>query len=177
MKLTTVGLLGLAGLAALQGLVLFGSRSGPEGDLPWIQAGDALGQIGAAAASGTKASLATGDTLLLLVFHSDCGHCQRVIPVWRDWIDDRPPDFDVVAVTSESREAAAAFLASFGWYPEIWTVGENDGPAGRRSLVTRTPWAFFLDGEGIVLGEAHGRLAQELAAGWSKNSLTKAGYP
>jgi hypothetical protein len=177
MKLGTVGLLGLTGLAVIQGLFL--AKSGPDSRFgsSWIQTDDSVGEVSALTADGEKVSLTTGDTLLLLAFHSQCSRCRRVIPMWRDMQNGLPSGWKVAAISGEPQETAAAFLASFHWHPDIWQLGGNGGPFGRRSLVTRTPWAFLVDGKGVVLDEAHGRFAQELVSEWFGETKTKAGHP
>jgi len=155
-------------LAAIQGFVLVkgeGVRGGESGT-PWLQSGDALGDVRATTAIGAPTQLATGEPLLLLVFHPECGHCQDVVPLWRDWIQGSEPGVRIATVTLASPEEGAAFLASFDWQPEVWTVEPEAGAAGRRPLSTRTPWLFLLDGNGVVLAEVHGRLIAELAADW-----------
>ena len=150
----------------MQGFFLIAERE-DSGDAPasdWLQSGDSLGEGFATTAPGRRTPLATGEALLLLVFDPQCGHCRDVIPLWREWTADPDPLLPVVTVTAGSRESARAFLTSYGWQPELWTIDPGAGVPGRRPIATRTPWLFLLDGEGVILADGHGRRIQTLAA-------------
>jgi thiol-disulfide isomerase/thioredoxin len=161
-------IVGLSLLAAIQGWALLsgvgGQRAGS--DPAWPKNGDALGSVQFVGVGSEPAPLATGSPLLLMVFHSGCGHCRDVVPIWRDWIRELKPGVRIAAVTTETREAGALFLASFDWQPEVWTAEPGARSNIQRSLTTRTPWVYLLDGNGVVLAEGHGRLIEDLSADW-----------
>ena len=158
----SMGLITLAAVAVIQGFILLSLNRGKGNGDPWLREGDNLGLIRATTAHGDPAALASGQPLLLLVFHPECGHCQDVVPIWRDWVQTREPTIRVVAATSAHPEAANAFLLSHSWEPVLWIIEPKEGIPARRPVTTRTPWIFLLDGDGVILAEGHGRRIEEI---------------
>jgi len=175
----TLRLSGLGVFAVIQAGVLLHEGSGGEtgSDPAWIESGDTLGAVVAITSTGGRTSLATGAPLLLLVFHSECGHCRELVPVWKDWIQESAPGVRIIAVTREPQQRGIEFLASFGWHPELLTVPPSDGWTKSRALVARTPWAFLLDEDGVILAEAHGRMVSQLADEWPEIMAGGRGQP
>jgi len=162
----TAGLSILATLAIIQWYILF-SPDGGRGEMdPWLQEGDTLAQVRATTAKGVPALLASGQPLLLLVFHPECGHCQDVVPIWRDWVQETEPEIRLVAATSARLEAASVFLSTHSWESELWILENQDGTPGKRPVTGRTPWIFLLDGDGVILSEGHGQRIEELGRQW-----------
>ncbi len=175
----TGSVLGLAGLALIQGWALFGGGvgRGAGANPPWLEKGDTLGDAQIVTAALEPMGLETGSPLLLLVFHPECGHCRDAVPMWRDWIRDFQPNVTIAAVTAGSPEAGTRFLSSFDWHPEVWTVEPEAGPAVHRLLTIRTPWVFLLDEDGVILAEGHGRLIKDLASEWTEVMQFPTGQP
>ena len=158
-------LLGLVLLAVSQAVVLsFRADFGLTADTPWFTVGDTLADLDLLDSEGGTASLAGGTHVLLLVFHSECGHCQEVAPLWRAWTGTSWGDVRVVAVSSEEPATAEAYAAEQDWNAEVWTVGASRLGGPGHTLTSRTPWVFVLDPAGVVLAEGQGARIAELAA-------------
>ena len=167
-KGSVLSVLGLTVLAGTQCVILAVGGVDPDSEpgAAWVHAGDTLAQVSASSPRGDPTTLATGDTVLLLAFHPECGHCREVAPLWADWTRRADPNVKIAAVTTVPAEEGADFLASFGWFPEVWTIDPESGAANHRSIAMRTPWAFLIGGDGAVLDEAHGLRLERLAAAW-----------
>ena len=154
------------GLLAVAQLVVLGfrleSRDAPSGS--WFQVGDTLSGIRAFDSSGQEASLVGGDPTVVLVFHSECGHCEDVAPLWRAWKTASGPDFRTVAISSEPLKSAKAYAAQHEWDAGVWTVEAGRLGGLEHGLTSRTPWIFVLDETGVILAEGHGRRIVELVA-------------
>ena len=158
-------LLGLVLLAVSQAVVLsFKSDFGRTADSPWFTVGDTLSHLQPLDSDGQTASLAGGTPMLLLVFHSECGHCQEVAPLWRAWTGTTWGDVRVVAVSSEEPDVAEAYAAEKDWNSEVWTVASSRLGGPGHTLTSRTPWVFVLDPAGVILAEGQGARIAELAA-------------
>jgi hypothetical protein len=158
-------IIGLALLAAVQ-LAVLGSRQGSAGAAPgtWLGVGDSVAQIRVLDSTGREFSLATGEPTLLLVFDSQCGHCQTVAPVWRGWIRASGSGLSLIAVSSEPLASAQDFVAEHGWAVEVRTVEAGRLGSRGHALTGRIPWVFAVDGAGVIVAEGHGRRIAELAA-------------
>jgi thiol-disulfide isomerase/thioredoxin len=158
-------LLGLVLLAAIQAVVL-SSRPDVGGtqDDPWFTVGDTLSALHPLDSLGRTASFAGGAPTVLLVFHSECGHCQEVAPLWRAWTGTPANDVRVVAVSSEEPATARAYAAEHDWSTEVWTVSASRLGGPGHTLTSRTPWVFVLDPAGVVLAEGQGSRIAELTA-------------
>jgi len=158
-------LIGLVLLAVGQAVVLsFGEDVGLTAGTPWFTVGDTLADLQLLDSQGGTASLAGGTPTLLLVFHSDCGHCREVAPLWRAWTGTTWGNVRVVAISSEEPVTAQAYAAEKEWNTEVWTVAASRLGGPGHTLTSRTPWVFVLDPAGVVLAEGHGRGIAELAA-------------
>ena len=158
-------IIGLAILAVTQMAVL-GFRQG-SGGVPsgsWLRLGDNVAAVRASDSLGRESPLVTGEPTLLLVFHSECGHCRNVAPIWRDWIEASGPAFRTVAVSSEPLEPAQAFVTEHKWDAEIRTVAAGRLGGWEHALTSRTPWVFVIDEAGVILAEGHGSRIAELGA-------------
>ena len=165
LKRTDVLLVGLALLAIFQ-LSVLASRKGPwaGSSVSWLQVGDSVTMIRSFDSHGEQAPLANGEPTVLLVFRSDCGHCQAVASLWRDWIGESGQGLGVVAVTSDPLERATAFVSQHSLGVEVLTVDEGLRGGPSHPLTARTPWVFFLDGAGVVLTHGHGAQIGDIGA-------------
>lgn len=153
----------LVALAALQ-LGILRLRPAPvEGPpLSNLQVGDTLSEVRAFDSVGKATALAGGVPTVLLVFHSECGHCESVAPLWKAWTGASRPDVRAVAVSSESMDSARAFAEKHEWDVEVWTVDADRVGGLEHALTSRAPWVFILDRAGVVLAEGHGNSIAEL---------------
>ncbi len=161
-----LALLLLAQLAALGIRQAAGTTTGGV----WLGVGDSLHGVPVVDASGREARLAFGDTALVLVFNSECGHCERVAPMWQGWLDTHRAAVRVVAISSESSGVAEAYVARHGWEVDLWTVDSTRRGGAAHALTGRTPWLFLIDGDGVILAEGHGEGIDQLVAsalGWT----------
>ena len=148
---------GLALLAVLQLAVMAtGGSLSPRLSSAWIQVGDTLSMVRATDAHGAPVSPTTGEPTVLLVFRSDCGHCQEVAPLWRDWIGSAGRSYRVFALTADPIETASAFVTQYGLDAQVVTVDGRFGRGEAHFLLARTPWVFLLDGEGVIQAQGHG---------------------
>lgn len=110
----------LAFLAAGQQLVL-AHRRGPEDEVPliWFQAGDTVPSVRAVGSRGKEASLTCGESTVLLVFQSECGSCEDVATIWKDWTKAAGPGLPLAAISSEPHEAARTYAAKYEWKAEV----------------------------------------------------------
>jgi hypothetical protein len=148
-------------LASVQLLVL-GLRLTHPAQLPlaWLQAGDTLSGLVVERSEGRDTPLLLKQPTVLLVFGSQCAHCLEVAPLWRNWTETNGSDWQLLAVSSESFEAAQAFAEN-----QEWGVGVVEAPStvGSASALTgRAPWVFVANGAGVILAEGHGSGIAEL---------------
>ena len=144
-------------LAVVQvGLLAMAFTSAGDGAVAWFRKGDSLAGIELRDRDGVRRSLATGRPTLVLVFHSECGHCARVAPDWRDWLERHESGVSVVALSSESPEEANRYSSDHGWGVDAWTVAGIGLGSRAHAITARTPWLFAVDGDGVVIDAAHG---------------------
>jgi hypothetical protein len=149
--LSSVGILGLGALAALQlGLLLRGSV--PE---PVVSVGTKLPALVSVDPTVPDVNWGESDHTVLLVFHSECRFCDDVADDWRDWLlVDRKAR--TILVSRDSPGAAAAYASKHGWPPGVFTVAPNGARDLQAQLTRRTPWIYVVDGEGRLIHEGHG---------------------
>ena len=158
-------LLLLAVLAAAQLLVLALRLTRPEQlPLPWLQAGDTLSGLTVERSGGRTTPLLLGKPTVVLVFGSECPHCLEVARLWRSWIETNGSDWEVLAVSSESFEAARAFADGQDWRVDVGVVEAGSTAGSASALVGRAPWVFVANGAGVILAEGHGNRIAELTA-------------
>jgi thiol-disulfide isomerase/thioredoxin len=126
--------------------------------------GDSVAGIQTLAADGGTASLATGRATLLMVFHSECVHCERVAPAWAQWLSDEDVGVDIVAVSNEPFDVAAGYAAEKGWDVAVKTVSVDRLGDDAHALTSRTPWLFLIGPGGTIEAEGHGEGLAEMAA-------------
>ena len=153
-------------LAGIQLLVLGVRVTRPvQVPLVWPQEGDTLLEIPVFRSDGPETQLLSGEPTVLLIFHSRCVHCAEVASLWRSWLQDYGPDWQVLAVSSEPLDSAQTYVEHQGWEVEVGVVeaGSSGGPAD--VLTGRAPWVFVANGAGVILAEGHGNTIAELTAG------------
>jgi thiol-disulfide isomerase/thioredoxin len=157
-------LAGLVLLALIQ-VALIGRRTlGADAGGQWLVAGDDVGGVSGLDSLGIDRPLAPGQPTLLLVFHSECGHCRRVAPAWTEWLRTHTESTRVVAVSREATAPAMEFVRTHSWGVDIRTVDASELGGAAHALTARTPWVFVIDADGRVIAEGHGDRLVELGA-------------
>ncbi len=156
--------LGLGVLALAQIGFLLTARGGAASGPPTTPPGFDFGSVEVIADDGARSPLATGEPVLVLVFHSSCGHCEVLAPDWAEWMRARPADLAVVAVSQEPLESAKQYAARHGWSVPVRSVVVPTLGSPARALVGLTPWVFALDENGHVLVGGHGSEVASVAA-------------
>lgn len=117
-----------------------------------------------------------GAVTVLYAFHSECVHSREVAPRWAAHFaeerlaEDRSDASEIrrIAVTREAQEIAAAHAQHFGWSVHVTSlplaVPNAQVPPGIvASLLSRTPWVFVFDADGVLKYHGHGNDLEELA--------------
>lgn len=99
----------------------------------------------------------------MLVFNSQCVHCEQVASLWRSQIASMSDRLRIVALSSEPLESARNYAERHGWTTEVWSVEGGRSDTLAFALTRRTPWAVLLNSKGIILAEGHGAQAEEIA--------------
>ena len=159
------GILTLLGILAVAqiGLLAYRQLDTYEDVRQRLGFGDSVAAVEAQDASGARGSLATGRTTLLMVFHSECVYCERVAPAWEAWLAEQDLGLDVVAVSNESYDVAAAYAHEKGWDVEVRTVPVERLGDDAHALTSRTPWLFLIGPDGVIEAEGHGEGLAEMA--------------
>lgn len=142
---------------------------------PPLSLGDAVRELAGLAADGgpTRLGLAeTGRTAtVLFAFHPDCAHSDTVAEDWARHFAGGGPAMAgarTLAVTRDAPGAAAAYAERFGWDVELLSMPELSRSDVEYSLVSRTPWVFVFDSEGVLRFQDYGgeldRASQAVAA-------------
>lgn len=100
-----------------------------------------------------------GTVTVLYAFHSECGFCDDVAPAWASHFSRarrEAPAVHRIAVTRDSPEAAAAYAGQFGWQVELLSFPELGETSREQRLVSRTPWVFVFDADGVLRYNDHG---------------------
>lgn len=112
-----------------------------------------------------------GTVTVLYAFHSECGYCDDVTPAWASHFSRarrEAPAVQRIAVTRDSPGAAAAYAAHFGWQVELFSVVDLGETSREQILVSRTPWVFIFDADGVLRYNEHGdeleRIEQAVAS-------------
>lgn len=142
---------------------------------PPLSVGDAVGGLAGLAADGSPSRLGLAETgrtaTVLFAFHPDCVHSDTVAEDWaRHFAGDGPAmtGARTLAVTRATAGAAAAYAQRFAWDVELLSMPNLSRSDMKYSLVSRTPWVFVFDSEGVLRFQDHGgeleRAAQAVAA-------------
>lgn len=145
----------LVGLAVVQVGILAFARGGAFANAPQVESGFSFAGVETVDARGDAFPLVSDGPTLVLVFHSECAHCQAVADDWAVWLQEPRGSFDVVAVTRESAEVAEAYAETHGWTVEAKSAVLRGGGTAL-SLTGRTPWVFGLNASGRVVASGHG---------------------
>lgn len=106
-------------------------------------------------AQGVEHALGDGRRTIVLVFNSQCGHCQREAPAWRAWLDANP-DVRTVAVSTDPHSIATEFSTRYGWSTDVFTVDSPWYDGSSMSFMGRTPWIHVVSPTGVVEASMYG---------------------
>lgn len=155
---------GMVVLAGVQVAGLgFRQISRARGDGVWLASGDTLLVLPVVDLEGHPSSLTVREATVLLVFDPECPHSEEVGAIWADWAREREGRGRVVALSTRRGPETFAFTQRHGLAAEVRALGlaRLDG---RTALVAgRTPWAFVLDRDGVIVAEGHGARVARLA--------------
>jgi hypothetical protein len=155
-------ILGLAVLLVVQLAVVLNRqtmRASP--DFQPVIAGVSLNDIQAIGPAGAEPAV-DGPTLLL-AFHSECAHCLRVSPQWAEWLRTHGSD-RVIAISREELDVAARYASEQDWSVLVRSIPTADLRGLETALLSRTPWIYVVDADGIVQAAGHGNRIEELGA-------------
>ena len=155
---------GLGLLAAAQIGFLLMARGGAASAPPTAEPGFDFSGVQVMAEGPEPEPLVGADPVLVLVFHSSCGHCEVLAPDWAEWMRTRPEGMEVVAVSQEPVRSALEYAERHGWTVPVRSVVVPSVGSRARMLVGLTPWVFALDERGHVVASGHGSEVESVAA-------------
>ena len=135
-----------------------------------IQLGDTLLSL----TGSTKGGVATtirlaadpGTVTVLYAFHPDCIHCHTVAPTWAEHFSANAPATSKtvrrIAVTDDSAESALDYANRFGWDVGVLSVRHLTSANRDYSLVSKTPWLFVFDSDGVLRFHGHGSQLEQV---------------
>ena len=65
-------------------------------------------------------------------------------------------------MTRDSYDAAAAYATRFGWQVELLSVSRLARTDEEYSLISKTPWVFVFDSQGVLRFQDHGGQLERL---------------
>lgn len=164
----------LAAILVAQATVLIGrlkdseAAQGSEQVGQGLLAGDTVLTLRGVSLDGRPRSVAMnrrdGKWTVVLAYHSKCTHCATVAPEWSTWLASLPESVIALAVSREPPDSAAAYAREHGWEVPLLPVPRAEPPNVERYLVSRTPWVFVFDSDGVFVGQAHGAELSTLVA-------------
>ena len=155
---------GLGVLAVAQIGFLLTARGGAANAPPTAEPGFDFSGVHVMAEGPEPEPLVRADPVLVLVFHSSCGHCEVLAPDWAEWMRSRPEGVEVIAVSQEPLASAREYAERHGWTVPVRSVVMPNMGGRARMLVGLTPWVFALDEEGHVVASGHGSEVESVAA-------------
>ncbi|MCY3677074.1 MAG: hypothetical protein F4Z31_13600 [Gemmatimonadetes bacterium] len=164
----------LCGVFAQALLVIGHTRDAEEpfAAAPAVLVGDTLATLSGQLPDGTSTVVPLtadpGTMTVLYSFHPECEHCDTVAPVWASHFASADPTVRRIAVTADLHEPAVTYAARFGWSVDLLSVSQLGLTDREYSLVSRTPWLFAFDWNGVLRFQGHGseldRVKQVVAA-------------
>ena len=135
-----------------------------------IQLGDTLLSL----TGFTKGGVATtirlaadpGTVTVLYAFHPDCVHCLTVAPTWAEHFSANASTTSKtvrrIAVAHDSAESALDYANRFGWNVGVLSLGHLSSASRDYSLVSKTPWLFVFDSDGVLRFHGHGSQLEQV---------------
>lgn len=106
-----------------------------------------------------------GTVTVLYAFNSECAFCDEVAPEWASHFRAPEPLATTVrriAVTRDLPGPAATYAAQFGWQVNLLSIAQMPQSSRESSLVSRTPWVFVFDSDGVLRFQDHGAELQRM---------------
>ena len=100
-----------------------------------------------------------GRATVLYVFDSQCAFCDDVAPTWRRHFATAvsgASSIRRIALTRDLPVSAARYARRFGWQVDLLSVSGLAETSREYSLVSRTPWVFVFDSNGVLRFDGHG---------------------
>jgi hypothetical protein len=171
-----VVVLGLAALALGQGFFLIRKGTTSAQDMVHgLQVGADLSALVAVRESGEPPDLSNGQPTLLLAFDSECSHSEAVTDLWRSLTESRHEELRIVLLSPEPLETAKTYAIAHGWSGEVWAVDSALTGSLGFALTQRTPWAFLLNGNGVLVSDGHGSEAMGMIGAPTHQTLGASG--
>ena len=149
---------------AMQVAILVG-RSGSVGSPPSAPApplvGDTLVELMGLAADGSDEVLEflmqPGAATVVYAFSSECVFCDDVAPQWATHFQTPSPEpIRRVAITRDGPTVAAKYAGRFRWDVGILSMPDLTATDRRSSFLSRTPWLYVFDHQGVLQFQGHG---------------------
>ncbi|MXW18918.1 MAG: hypothetical protein F4139_11615 [Gemmatimonadetes bacterium] len=134
-----------------------------------VRVGDTLGALTGYVDDGVLAIVPLeadpGTVTVLYAFNSDCVFCDDVAPEWASHFAIPPaasPSIRRIAVTRDLPGLAASYAKRFGWQVNLLSVAQLAQAERESSLVSKTPWVFVFDSDGVLRFQDHGAELQRM---------------
>ena len=167
--LLTVLVIGLVGQSALAiARTQEANTRQPASGRPMV-VGDTMLEVTGHFREGTSSTIRLasdlGTVTVLYSFHPECVHSHTVAPNWGEHfsaVANSEAGVRRITITSDSTAAAYEYARRFGWSVDV--VGVRPLAPGHReyALVSRTPWVFVFDSDGILRFEGHGNALEQV---------------
>lgn len=96
---------------------------------------------------------------VVYTFHPACAFCDTVAPEWAARFaaeDPKAAPVRRIAVTRELPGPAASYAQQFNWDIELVSVSDFAETSPEAFLISRTPWVYVFDPDGVLRFDAHG---------------------
>ena len=96
---------------------------------------------------------------VVYAFHPACAFCDTVAPEWAAHFaaeDPKAAPVRRIAVTRELPGHAATYAQQFNWHIGLLSVSGFAETSPEAFLVSRTPWVYVFDPDGVLRFDAHG---------------------
>ena len=98
-------------------------------------------------------------TTIVYAFHPECAFCDTVAPEWAAHFaagDQGAAPVRRIAVTRELPGPAATYAERFTWNIDLLSVSGFAETSPEAFLVSRTPWVYVFDPDGVLRFHGHG---------------------
>lgn len=157
-RFTQVLLVGLLCVqVAIVGHSYFGkTRTATQANPTFVDVGDSIRTLHVATNRGiVSLRLADGRYHLLVALKSTCVWCTEILPQIDSALQRVPKHIDVVIITAEDDTTTNNYLNVHGVHRVTSSLKNSDQRSIERTLTSRTPWAFLIDGNGVVRKSVH----------------------
>ncbi len=106
-----------------------------------------------------------GTVTVLYAFNSECAFCDEVAPEWASHFgaqERATASVRRIAVTRDLPGPAATYAARFGWRVDLLSISQLAETSRESSLISRTPWVFVFDSDGVLRFQDHGAELQRM---------------